>query len=38
MHILKWLFSALILFMIAGMGYQFAGMVLDRSHYPPPGR
>ena len=38
MHILKWLFSALILFMIAGMGYQFAGMVLDRSHYPPPGQ
>jgi pimeloyl-ACP methyl ester carboxylesterase len=24
--------------MIAGMGYQFAGMLIDRSHYPPPGQ
>lgn len=38
MHILKWLFGALILFMIVGMGYQLVGMVLDRSHYPPPGQ
>ncbi len=38
MHILKWLFGALILLMIVGMGYQLVGMVLDRSHYPPPGQ
>ena len=38
MHILKWLFGTLILLMILGMGYQLVGMVLDRSHYPPPGQ
>ncbi|MEP7151821.1 MAG: alpha/beta hydrolase [Nitrospira sp.] len=38
MHILKWLFGTLILLMIVGMGYQLVGMVLDRSHYPPPGQ
>lgn len=38
MHILKWLFGALMLLMSVGMGYQLVGMVLDRSHYPPPGQ
>ena len=38
MHTLKWLFSALVLLMIIGAGYQFVGMVLDRAHYSPPGQ
>jgi pimeloyl-ACP methyl ester carboxylesterase len=38
MRLLKWLFVVLILLVIAGASYQFAGMMLDRKHYPPPGR
>ena len=37
-RILKWLFGALVLLVIVGAAYQFVGMVLDRMHYPPPGR
>ncbi len=35
---LKWLLGALILLMTLGAGYQLVGMLLDRAHYPPPGR
>ena len=38
MHILKWSFGTLILFIFVGIGYQLIGMMLDRVHYPPPGQ
>lgn len=38
MRAFKWLFAVLILLAIFGASYQFAGMMLDRKHYPPPGR
>ena len=38
MRVFKWLFGALVLLAVIGAGYQFVGMILDRKHYPPPGR
>ena len=38
MRTLKWLTATLVVLVIIGIGYQFAGMLRDRQHHPPPGR
>lgn len=38
MRVLMWILGTVVALATAGAVYQLAGMVLDRQHYPPPGR